>query len=161
MYIYMYIYIYIVYQLDFTRTISYYTVHIVSALRSWNVPMRNSLIDNLNRGTPSHHPFLDGIFPYKPSILGYPHFRKHPYIYIYGYIYIYMLDILCMEEILHQLADGFHYNPIVPVFHSYQELQLLVQDFVHGAGRFSILEEDPLWVLQEIIYSTLRKTAYL
>ena len=49
-----------------------------------------------------------------------------------------------MEEILHQLADGFHYNPIVPVFHSYQELQLLVQDFVHGAGRFSILEEDPL-----------------
>ena len=26
----------------------------------------------LNGGTPSHHPFLDGIFPYKPSIMGYP-----------------------------------------------------------------------------------------
>ena len=26
-----------------------------------------------NRGTPSHHPFLDGVFPYKPTIFGYPH----------------------------------------------------------------------------------------
>ena len=26
-----------------------------------------------HRGTPSSHPFLDGIFPYKPTILGYPH----------------------------------------------------------------------------------------
>ena len=25
-----------------------------------------------HRGTPSHHPFLDGIFAYKPSILGTP-----------------------------------------------------------------------------------------
>ena len=25
-----------------------------------------------NRGTPSHHPFIDGIFPYKPSILDTP-----------------------------------------------------------------------------------------
>ena len=31
-------------------------------------------------GTPSHHPFLDGIFPDNPSILGYPHFRKPPYL---------------------------------------------------------------------------------
>ena len=29
--------------------------------------------------TPSHHPFIDGIFPYKPSIWGYPHFRKLPH----------------------------------------------------------------------------------
>ena len=34
-----------------------------------------------NRATPSHHPFLDGIFPYKPSILGYPPFMETP---IYG-----------------------------------------------------------------------------
>ena len=32
-----------------------------------------------NGATPYHHPFLDGIFPYKPSIWGYPHFRKSPY----------------------------------------------------------------------------------
>ena len=30
---------------------------------------------SINGGTPSH-PFLDGIFLYKPSILGYPHFRN-------------------------------------------------------------------------------------
>ena len=30
-----------------------------------------------NRGTPSHHPF-NGIFPYKPSILRYPHFMETP-----------------------------------------------------------------------------------
>ena len=30
-------------------------------------------------GTPSHHPLLDGIFPYKPSIYGYPHLGKPPY----------------------------------------------------------------------------------
>ena len=31
-----------------------------------------------HRGTPSHHPFIDGIFPNKnqPASLGYPHFRN-------------------------------------------------------------------------------------
>ena len=29
-------------------------------------------------GTPSSHPFLDGISPYKPSILGYSHLWKPP-----------------------------------------------------------------------------------
>ena len=28
---------------------------------------------------PSHHPFVDGIFGYKPSTLGIPHFWKPPY----------------------------------------------------------------------------------
>ena len=31
-----------------------------------------------HRATPSHHPFIDGIFPYKPSIWGYPHLWKAP-----------------------------------------------------------------------------------
>ena len=31
-----------------------------------------------NAVTASYHPFLDGIFHYKPSILGYPNFRKPP-----------------------------------------------------------------------------------
>ena len=30
-----------------------------------------------NRGTPSHYPFLDGIFPHKPSIRGYPIYGNH------------------------------------------------------------------------------------
>ena len=30
-----------------------------------------------NLGTPSHHPFIDGFFPYKPSIIGYP---QPPYL---------------------------------------------------------------------------------
>ena len=34
-------------------------------------------------GVPPNHPFIDRIFHYKPSILGYPHFRKHPFAYIY------------------------------------------------------------------------------
>ena len=29
--------------------------------------------------SPSYHPFLDGIFPHKPSIWGYPHLWKPPY----------------------------------------------------------------------------------
>ena len=32
----------------------------------------------LEMGVSLNHPFLDGIFHYKPSILGYPHFWKHP-----------------------------------------------------------------------------------
>ena len=35
-----------------------------------------------NRATPSSHPFLDGNFPYKPSIYGFPHLWKPPYWYI-------------------------------------------------------------------------------
>ena len=31
-----------------------------------------------NGGTPSHHPFLDGGFPYKPSIFGVPPFMEPP-----------------------------------------------------------------------------------
>ena len=34
------------------------------------------------RGTPSHHPAIDGIFPYKLSIWGYPHDCGKPQIYI-------------------------------------------------------------------------------
>ena len=30
-------------------------------------------------GVPLNHPFLDGIFHYKPTIWGYPNFRKPPY----------------------------------------------------------------------------------
>ena len=29
-------------------------------------------------GLPPNHPFLDGIFPYKPSIFGYPHDYGNP-----------------------------------------------------------------------------------
>ena len=32
-----------------------------------------------NRGTLSHHPFSDGIFAYKPFILGDPYLWKLPY----------------------------------------------------------------------------------
>ena len=46
---------------------------------SWQ---RSSLITGgflSHRGTPSYHPFIDGIFYYKPSIYwGTPHFRKPP-----------------------------------------------------------------------------------
>ena len=31
---------------------------------------------SINRGTPSHHPFLDGIVHYKPSIVGVPPFQE-------------------------------------------------------------------------------------
>ena len=34
-----------------------------------------------NRGTPKSSHF-NRVFHYKPSILGYPYFRKHPYIYV-------------------------------------------------------------------------------
>ena len=33
-----------------------------------------------HRRTPSHHPFLDGIFPSKPSIFGYPHGYGNPLV---------------------------------------------------------------------------------
>ena len=34
---------------------------------------------------PPHHPFLGGIFPYKPTIFGYPDFRKATYVCPYYY----------------------------------------------------------------------------
>ena len=37
-------------------------------------------------GVPPNHPLLDGIFLYKPSILGIPHFKKPPYTYISTYL---------------------------------------------------------------------------
>ena len=36
-----------------------------------------------NRGFPPNHPLKNRVFHYKPSILGYPYFRKHPYNIIY------------------------------------------------------------------------------
>ena len=33
----------------------------------------NDMVVSKNRDTPSHHPFLDGMFPYRPFYLGGPH----------------------------------------------------------------------------------------
>ena len=33
-----------------------------------------------NMGKPPNHPFVHRIFHYKPSILRYPYFWKHPYL---------------------------------------------------------------------------------
>ena len=42
-----------------------------------------------NRGTPKSSILIIRVFPYKPSILGYPYSWKHPHIYIYNFnIYI-------------------------------------------------------------------------
>ena len=38
---------------------------------NWESP--HCMVVSSNGGTPSHHPFLDGIFHSKPSILGIPH----------------------------------------------------------------------------------------
>ena len=40
-----------------------------------------------NIGTPESSHF-NRVFHYKPYILGYPYFWKHPYIYIYIYKYV-------------------------------------------------------------------------
>ena len=34
-----------------------------------------------NRGTPGYHPFLNGIFHYKPAIFGDPHIYGNPDLY--------------------------------------------------------------------------------
>ena len=47
-------------------------------------------------GVPSNHPNFSRIFLYQPSIFGYPHFWKPPYIYIYIYMYIYMYIYIYM-----------------------------------------------------------------
>ena len=40
-------------------------------------------------GVPPNHPFLDGIVPNKNHpFLGYPYFKKPPYIIIYIYIIV-------------------------------------------------------------------------
>ena len=46
-----------------------------------------------NRGTPKSSIF-NKVFHYKPSILGYPYFWKHPYIYIY--IQKASIDVKCV-----------------------------------------------------------------
>ena len=60
------------------------------------------MVISINVGTPSHHPFLDGIFPYKSSIWGYPYFRKPPYgnmmgIYLEHGNYIWEIYEMCMK----------------------------------------------------------------
>ena len=37
-----------------------------------------------HRGTPSHHPFENGIVHSKPSLLGYPYFREPPHNMLKG-----------------------------------------------------------------------------
>ena len=59
---------------------------------------------SINGGTPVHHPFLDGISPYKPSSYwDTPMTMETPiyiYIYIYMCIYIYqMYPIFCQYRI--------------------------------------------------------------
>ena len=51
-------------------------VHICLVLQP---PLASYLEVSRNRATPSPHPFLDGIFPHKPSIFGYPHWWKSPF----------------------------------------------------------------------------------
>ena len=54
-----------------------------------------------NRGTPKSSILIIRVFPYKPSILGYPYSWKHPHIYIYNFnIYIYTLChmVTCGED---------------------------------------------------------------
>ena len=40
-------------------------------------------------GVPLDHPFLDGIFPYKPSSYGYPHDYGNSHIIISYYIHVF------------------------------------------------------------------------
>ena len=49
-------------------------------------------------GVPPNHPFLDGIFPYEPSIRGYPHLWKPPY-------YILWVCCLSWQIILHAVVS--------------------------------------------------------
>ena len=44
------------------------------------VAIYTHMVVSINGGTPSHHPFLDGIFPYEPTILGIPIYGN-PHIY--------------------------------------------------------------------------------
>ena len=46
-------------------------IHIYIHIYVWDV--------SENRGKPLNHPLKDRVFHYKPSILGYPYFRNHPY----------------------------------------------------------------------------------
>ena len=54
-----------------------------------------------NRATPSHHPFLDGIFPNKnhPANLGYPHDYGNPPL---GFIPITINHISIIDQVLNE-----------------------------------------------------------
>ena len=46
--------------------------NLANELRTGLPPCESHMGVSQNRATPSYHTFIDGIFPYKPNILGYP-----------------------------------------------------------------------------------------
>ena len=49
-----------------------------------------------NSGFSFNHPLINRVFHYKPSNLGYPYFRKHPYILAKRF-----LDFFCIAASLY------------------------------------------------------------
>ena len=45
-----------------------------------------------NRGTPSHHPFLDGIFHSKQTIFGYTHGHGNPHVELHNIQYLWNIN---------------------------------------------------------------------
>ena len=65
-------------------TISFMCFLYCFILFNWNIPCHVSPSDIWRCpeiGVPPNHPFLDGIFHYKLTILGIPHSRKPPYLF--------------------------------------------------------------------------------
>ena len=62
------------------------------------------MVVSWNRGTPSHHPLLDGILHYnKPSDLMIAHLWTPPtYVYIYIYIFTYVWYIILVGDLYQQ-----------------------------------------------------------
>ena len=60
---------------------------------------------SINGGTPSHHPFLVGIFPYKPykaSIWNYPHLWTPPYVMIVVWLGSHLFSLVPEMHLTHR-----------------------------------------------------------
>ena len=60
-----------------------------------------------NRGTHSHHPFLDWIFPYKPSIWEYPQLLETPYLCVLTIVNHYQPVLTIIKHHWPSLISGF------------------------------------------------------
>ena len=91
-----------------------------------------------NRGKTPKSSILIRVFRYKPSILGYPYFWKHPYIHIYIPFYI-RLFFLCGRHPVFQRGIQ---SGVLLVISLLESCNALPHEFIYNINIFSRTGED-------------------
>ena len=75
-------------------------------------------------GVLPNYPFLEGIFPYKPSIVGYPYGYGNAHICIYG-------QMVILEQVEYGIFSKTYINNVGIWLNMLPSVYFRTQDFIH------------------------------